>query len=213
MKKFAIIIFTLFFSLQSFAGAKNLRLIPKTAVALYLGIENQVQLIGDNINLKDVILDCKDLEISVVKGDAKFIVLCRDKEKIEVKITIRNKAGKKLGKIKCVFIPIPNPQATILGLKSGNITKKQFKKAKEIEIEMVDFPFDIKVELERYTMVIFLGGDKVEFRNKDAELSGRMKKMLSRVRSGATITFEAIQVKMPNGEKRTIAPLVYNIID
>ncbi len=213
MKKFALIIFTLFFSLQSFAGAKNLRLIPKMAVALYLGIENQVQLIGDKIDLKDVVLDCNDLVISEAKGNAQFIVLCKDKERTEVKITIRSKAGKKLGKLKVIFIPIPNPQATVLGLKSGEITKKQCDKAKKLKIEMVDFPFDIKVELVRFTMKMFVGGDIIEFRNKGEKFNGAMTKWLGKVKRGATITFDNIEVEMPNGEKRTIAPLVFNLVE
>ena len=212
MKKSGLFILVLLFSLNSFSKAKDLNLLPVKASAFYLGIENSVRLIGSNVDLKGVVLECDDLVITEAKGTAHFKIQCAGTALTEVKIVVRDKSGKKLGKIKCVFLPVPDPVPSIGGVTSGVVTRKQCSKMKEINVDMVDFPYELKVEVVTYKMFIYFGGDIQEFSSKQGKFYKHIVKNLGAIKYGSKITFEDIIVKMPNGETRKISPLTFTVV-
>ena len=144
-----------------------------------------------------------------------WVMRPRKPGKVNIVVTGEDDNGNKvnLGKSEFRVKRIPDPKS-YCGGKSGSesIKKIAFKAASTVQAKMENFDFDIKVRVQSFMFSTTKSGEVMEIKVSGNKLDGRCKSMIDKARKNQKFFIEKIQVKMPDGTTRKLAPIILKVI-
>ncbi len=170
----------------------------------YIGVENPV-----SISVPGVADDKIKPSISaggqlIPQGKGKYIVKIAQGTR-EAKISVNamlDGGSKPMGSAIFRVRTVPSPIPYIANKKEGLASKEELLVAGNIIPRMENFDFDLRFEIQSFSMVTIVGGDVREFTAKGSRLTNEMRSALERSTRGQRITFESIVAKGPDGSTR-----------
>ena len=134
---------------------------------------------------------------------------------VNIVVTGEDEDGKKvpLGKAEFRVKRIPDP-TPYCGGKTGSesIKKIALKSASTVQAKMENFDFDIRVNVQSFMFSTTKSGEVQEIKVNGNQLDGRCKSMIDGARKNQKFFIEKIQVKMPDGSTRKLAPIILQVI-
>ena len=118
-----------------------------------------------------------------------------------------------LGSSKFRVKRIPDPVPFWAGKRPSDrtITKNEVISFAPLAAKMDNFDFDVLVRVKGFTIRVSKDGTFKELKSNNNRITSDMKALLERVRRGNTIYFEDINVQMPDGTQRILAPMKLKI--
>ena len=108
---------------------------------------------------------------------------------------------------------IPTPIAEVSGKNSGAVPKNKLAATAGIIANMENFEFDVRVVVSSYDFVyVQANGLSKTISVTGPRFDDQVKNVLRAIAPGSRVTFENIKVKMPDGELRTLSPVVIKAI-
>jgi len=134
---------------------------------------------------------------------------------VSIVVTGEDVNGKKipLGKSEFRVKRIPDPIA-YCGGKTGSesIAKVAFNAASTVQAKMDNFDFDIRVNVQSFMFSTTKSGEVQEIKVSGNKLDSGCKSMINSARKNQKFFIEKIQVKMPDGTTRKLAPIILKVI-
>ena len=203
----------LIFSLLMIPFIVNAQEIGKDAVVasvkmnvLYRGVANPIE-----IAVPGVISD--RVTASITNGSIKRIsngweVSPGDQSESLFTILVDNKkVSEKIFRVK----NIPNPVAVFAGKYEGEIAIDIALKTEVLDVELKDFLWDLKFEIESFTFFISVDNFDREEVSKGNKLNDKMKSLISACKTGEMIVFKDIKAIGPDGKIRDLNQIVLKI--
>ena len=118
-----------------------------------------------------------------------------------------------LGKSEFRVKRIPDPLSSVMG-KSGStsIRKAEFAAASTVQAKMDNFDFEVKVNVSSFVFSTTDGGLIQEVKVNGNGLNSACKAMIQKAKRNQKFFIEKIQVKMPDGSTRQLAPIILQVI-
>jgi gliding motility-associated protein GldM len=181
---------------------------------LYVGVDNPISFAVAGISGDDIIptISCGTLKagaqrknwIATVPGSC-------DEAKIE--IAVRTEQGiKRLGYQAFRVKKVPDPTPLIIGAKSGFIPRDLLIQNGRIMANMPDdFDFEFNFRVTSFKMTLQKGFNQYSYESNSEKLTEEMKKEIKTTNKGQVVIFDEILVMDPDGESRTLMPLILTI--
>ncbi|MDT8410984.1 MAG: gliding motility protein GldM [Vicingaceae bacterium] len=118
-----------------------------------------------------------------------------------------------LGKSEFRVKRIPDPVSSIMG-KSGStsIKKAEFAAASTVQAKMDNFDFEVRVNVSSFVFSTTDGGLIQEVKVNGNSLNAACKAMIQKAKRNQKFFIEKVQVKMPDGTTRQLAPIILQVI-
>lgn len=106
---------------------------------------------------------------------------------------------------------VPNPVAVFAGKYNGTASKDIAAKTEALEVKLIDFDWDLKFEIESFTLAFSKDGFDREITSKGNKLTDEMKSIISDLKRGQSIIIKDIKAIGPDGKVRNLYPLILKI--
>lgn len=178
----------------------------------YIGVPNPVDISAPGVGKDKIKASITNGSISKSKDGWSVNVRTPGTAKVNVRADIDGES-KNMGSMEFRVKKIPTPSAEIGGKKSGAIPKNKLSATAGIIAKMENFEFDVRVVVGSYQFVYTqANGLSREIPVTGPRFNETVKKVLRGLKSGSRVTFENIKVKMPDGETRTLSPVVLKAV-
>jgi hypothetical protein len=170
---------------------------------LYMGIPNPVEIAVPGIKPERVTAEITNGTITK-SANGWEVVPAGSGESVITVLVDNKKVSEKTFRIKSVPVPV----AVFAGLNSGTISKEDALQTAELRVEVPDFAWDIKFNVESFTMMTSttIGGEVRAA--KGNKLTDQMRSDLASLRRDQKVIFEKILVAGPDGKIQELAPIV-----
>lgn len=193
--------------------AKPSTTISATAMnVFYLGVPNPVDISAPGVPKDKISASINNG--SITKSSEGWVVKVSKIGKANVNVSAEVDGQRKnMGSMEFRVKKIPTPVAEVGGKNSGAIPKNKLAATAGIVAKMESFEFDVRVVVGSYRFVYTqANGLSKEINVTGPRFDETVKKVLRGLKSGSRVTFEEIKVKMPDGENRTLSPVVLKAI-
>lgn len=173
---------------------------------LYRGMANPIEIAVSGVTSDKVTAIITNGTLS--KTAAGFSVSPGEQAESIITILVDNKkVSEKTFRVKNV----PNPVAVFSGKYEGQIAKEIALKTDILEVELKDFLWDLKFEIESFTL--FCSQDNIdrEESTNGNKLTDKMKSLISDIKPGKMIVFKDIKAISPDGKIRDLNQIVLTI--
>ena len=134
---------------------------------------------------------------------------------VTIVVTGTDENGNKvnLGKSEFRVKRIPDPISSVMG-KSGStsIRKAEFSAASTVQAKMDNFDFEVNVNVSSFVFSTTDGGLIQEVKVNGNNLNAACKAMINKAKRNQKFFIEKVQVKMPDGTTRQLAPIILQVI-
>ncbi len=211
-----LLVITMFFTIGGTAIAQRaISLTPEKADALYIGVDNPVQVAVEGIADDKVYLASDGVEIENLGGG---LYNLRVAHPGKTTFTVHGE-GFDYKNFDLEVKRIPDPLAALKleggELKmDGELTPEQFRKAIGVGFEMKGFKGKIQLDLASFNIVRVPGdgSDPLEIANRDASFNERARVLVNAAMPGDRYYFQEVMVNAPNeSEPRKVNSLVFRI--
>jgi hypothetical protein len=122
---------------------------------------------------------------------------------ITISVSVIDDEGKSkpMGKKEFRIKRVPDATGSLRGQKN-TLRSAGFIKSSPVQADLNDFPFDLKLEVVSFEVVVPGSGPT---RVRGNKLSGDVKKMIDNLKNGSTIFFRNIKAKGPKGLRVDVA--------
>lgn len=215
--KICLILFLLFGSVQ----AKNPTMTVRKPVSnftvelekmnvMYMGVDNPIQ-IGYN-NLSKTYVKITDGFIRQTSEKGRYIVRVTKGNVATLGLYTRvgNKEqliGERLIRVK----KLPDPVATVAGVKEGLIKKSMLAASPFILAKFENFDFDLPIRVYSFTVTINVAGEFKSISYFGSMFSLEQLLIIDRLKNNGKIIIEDIKCKLPDGTTRLLAPIILKI--
>jgi gliding motility-associated protein GldM len=178
---------------------------------VYAGVDNPIIISAGSAGLEKLSVGFTAGQIIPAGGGGKYIIKPDGKKlgMANINVTVNGKTTPFEMRVK----RLPDPTAMIGGSKGGTIPAATFKAQGGIVARLLDSDFDAPFQVVSYV----LGANGGPFQtyqqsaNDGARWSGNAASIVSRAAPGASVFFDQIKVKGPDGVVRELAPIIYNL--
>ena len=178
----------------------------------YIGVPNPVDISAAGIPKDQIQATVTNGSISKSKDGWEVRVKKPGKAVVNVAATLEGER-KNMGSMEFRVKKIPTPTPEIAGKSSGSVNKNRLAVTSGIIAKMENFEFDIRVMVDSYMFTyIAANGLSKEMNVKGPRFTQEVKDVIKRLKPGSRVTFEKIKAKMPDGELRTLPPVVLKAI-
>jgi len=107
---------------------------------------------------------------------------------------------------------VPDPIAKVNGKQGGKISKSMLMAAGQVDVEMVNFDFDLKFTVENFSIYTVIEGYLQEETKSDkARFSDAQLKLINKLKRNQMLTIENIIVRAPDGSTRQLPSVSFKI--
>lgn len=181
---------------------------------LYVGVENPISFAVAGVSGEDILpsISCGTLKAGPQRKNW-IATVPQNCEEAKIEIAVRTEQGlKRLGYQAFRVKKVPDPTPIIIGAKSGFIPKELLLQNGKILANMPDdFDFELNFKVISFKMALQRGFNQYSFESKNDKLTEEMKKEIKNTNKGQVVIFDDIQVADPDGEIRTLMPLILTI--
>ena len=202
------------FTTEYEVAAPNLVVSPTKMNVFYRGVDNPVSISVSGYSDKDIAASMTNGTLS--KGGDGFIVRPGKESEATVSATVTNPDGSKKTmtgmKFRVKNVPNPRPYFAGKSIDDENIKKPELTAAAGVIAKMIDFEFDLKFEVVEYKVTMVIGGTPIEKIVKGAAVSGDVKEMFQKAKSGQKVYIEGIKARGPDGTTRNLGSLAFKVV-
>lgn len=202
------------FSTTYEVAAPNLVVSPTKMNVFYRGVDNPVSISVSGYSDKDIAASMTNGTLS--KGGEGFIVRPGKESEATISATVTNPDGSKKTmtgmKFRVKNVPNPRPYFAGKSIDDENIKKPELTAAAGVIAKMIDFEFDLKFEVVEYKVTMVIGGTPIEKIVKGAAVSGDVKEMFQKAKSGQKVYIEGIKARGPDGTTRNLGSLAFKVV-
>jgi gliding motility-associated protein GldM len=182
----------------------------------YIGVDNPVAIAAAGVAQDQIQASISNGSISKSKDGWTVRVTSPGKTVVSVAANMEvdgQMTRKNMGNMEFRAMKIPTPTAKIASKTGGAINKNQLAAQIGLVADMGDFVFDVKVLVQEFDFTyVAANGLTKEMSSKSYKLTPEMQTVIRQLRPGSRVTFEKIKVKMPDGEVRTLSPIVLKLV-
>ncbi len=182
----------------------------------YIGVDNPVDILAGGVARDQVQASITNGSISKSKDGWVVRVTKPGTATVNVAANVEvdgKMTRKTMGSMEFRAMKIPTPTAKIAQKTGGAISKNQLAAQVGLIADMGDFVFDVKVLVNSYMFsYVAANGLTKEIKVDGYALDNQVKTIIRQLRPGSRVTFENIKVKMPDGEMRSLSPIVLKLI-
>jgi hypothetical protein len=109
-------------------------------------------------------------------------------------------------------VPDPKPEFGGLGPGDDKIQKAKAMAQAGVIAKMENFDFDLKFTVTSFDLTVMISGVPISKTSKSNKLTGDMKEMLKKAKTGQKIYIEGIKAKGPDGTTRKLGTLTFKVI-
>ena len=172
---------------------------------LYLGIPNPIEIAVPGVTSDKVSATITNGTIN--KTTTGWKVKPSSFDDLVLTILVNNKkVNEKTFRVK----PIPSPVAVFAGINNGAASKDVLVTG-TLEAELKDFLWDLKFEIESFTLAFSKDGFDREITSKGNKLTDEMKSIISDFKRGQYIIFKDIKAIGPDGKIKDLNQLILKI--
>ncbi len=121
-------------------------------------------------------------------------------------------SSRSMGSMKFRVKRVPDPVATVAGVRGGQIAKGTLVAAGGIIPKMDNFDFELYFQITSFTLTMNKAGDLVSEITSGSKYSPKMISMLNSASRGQKIYFEDIKAKGPDGTTRNLGSIALKIM-
>ena len=173
---------------------------------LYMGLSNPVEIAVPGVTSDKVSATAKNG--SIVRTSDGWEVKPFYVGEVVISVLVNNKkVAEKIFRVK----PIPPPVAVFAGKNDGGILKDIALQTKSLNVELKDFLWDLKFEIESFVFYISKDEKDIEISTKGNELTAEMRSLISGCKIGKHIVFKDIKAIGPDDRIYDLNPIVLAI--
>ncbi len=192
----------------------NLVVSPTKMNVFYRGVDNPVSISVSGYSDKDIRPSMSNGSLS--KGSGGWIVRPGKDAEATISASVTNPDGtsKTMTGMKFRVKNVPNPTPFFAGksIDDESIKKPELTAAAGVLAKMIDFEFDLKFEVVQYKVTMVIGGTPIEKIVKGAAVSGDVKEMFQKAKSGQKVYIEGIKARGPDGTTRSLGSLAFKVV-
>jgi hypothetical protein len=194
----------------SVATSNRILLSAEKVKVLYIGLENELQIMCDNMKDDDVYVSTNNGSIRKL-GNGKYIAMPVSTGTAEITVRAGNKKEVFSIKVKSMPDPIPMVGTSTGGRMPANVFKSQ----QGIRADLKDFIYEgINYEVISYTFYA-TGAGFSESPGVKAGIKGNtfesVQDLISKCRPGTTVVLDEIKVLCPDGSTRKLSTIAFNL--
>lgn len=176
---------------------------PTKMNVFYIGVENPVDISVAGAAPTDVVATVQGGGGSIInKGQGHYIVKVTSPGDCKVAVSIKTKDGgsKSMGTMPFRVKKVPSPLASFAGVTGdGRVSKGELQAAGGLIPKLEDFVFDLKFPVVSWVMSMNVNGAFVDYTAQGPGVTGQMKDLLTRAKSGGKVLIEQVKVQAPDG--------------
>ena len=176
---------------------------PTKMNVFYIGVENPVDISVAGAAPTDVTPSLQGGGGSIInKGQGHYIVKVTTPGDCKVSVSIKTKDGgsKAMGTLPFRVKKVPSPLASFAGVTGdGKVSKGELQSAGGLIPKLEDFVFDLKFPVVSWVMSMNVNGAFVDYQATGPGVTGQMKDLLTRAKSGGKVLIEQVKVQAPDG--------------
>lgn len=178
----------------------------------YLGVDNPVDISAPGVAKDQITASISNGSIS--KSAEGWVVKPGKVGTANVSVTAEVDGKRQnMGSMEFRVKKIPTPIAEVSGKNSGAVPKNKLAATAGIIANMENFEFDVRVVVSSYDFVyVQANGLSKTINVTGPRFDDQVKNVLRAIAPGSRVTFENIKVRMPDGELRTLSPVVIKAI-
>lgn len=191
---------------QSYMVAEPSATVAATKMnVFYIGVDNPVEVSAPGVAAEDI--DVRGSGLSIRKSGSGYIVTAKSPNpKAEISVYKKGESTK-LGSATFRVKRLPDPVASVLGIREGLVSRGQLAAITFVKAEMDNFDFDLRVEVQSFDLTMNIDGDLRTVNGKGKMLDAQMQNLLKRAKPGGKVYFENIKAKMPDGSVRSLGSI------
>jgi gliding motility-associated protein GldM len=196
-------------------AAKSAVVSPTAMNVLYAGLDNPINVSVPGIAQKDVIASFDGPGVLQKKPDGTYFVRPTSKGTGKVKVSAKVDGNTMaMGEMTFRVKRVPTPVSTLDGVYTGGaISIPKFKSTTGVVARLDNFDFPVSFKILSYTITILTVDGEQKIPCVGAPFDAKFKDYLkgSRLKKGQSIFFDDIVAIGPEGDKRTLSPLAFNL--
>jgi len=188
---------------------------PDKMNVFYVGVDNPVSISAPGVTPENLLPSITNG--STIQGSKGKYIVRVNQPGMNVTVDVRSKSvdGKGMQMIGSTLFrvkPVPDPEATIGGLKPGSVTTSQFKAQGGMIALLREFDFDMTFNVISFRMLYFASRKDVEpFANTGAIYSPKLQQVIRNAKAGDRFIFDEVKVVGPDRITRKLSPAVYSL--
>lgn len=191
------------FSGDYMVAKPSLAVSPTKMNVFYIGVENPVDISVAGAAPTDVVATLQGAGGTITnKGQGHYIVKVTTAGDCKVAVSIKTKDGgsKSMGSLPFRVKKVPSPLASFAGVTGdGKVGKGELQAAGGLIPKLEDFVFDLKFPVVSWVMSMNVNGAFVDYSAQGPGVTGQMKDLLARAKSGGKVLIEQVKVQAPDG--------------
>jgi len=181
---------------------------------LYIGVKNNISISVPGIPEENLlpVISCGTLKRDPASNEWIAVVLPGYRQAIISVSAIINGSYKEMGIQKFRVKKLPDPAASIANKSKGFINKEILIAAGSIAPKMPDdFEYDLSFKIVSFMMTVQRGFNVYHFKATSDKLSDEMIQQIKIMNRGQNVLFEEIIALGPDGDERSLLPIVLSI--
>jgi len=177
---------------------------------MYMGVDNPITI--NNNTSRYTFLRMRNGIIS--EGNAKGKYIVRVLKGASDTISLVKKVGKSeviIGESNIRIKRLPDPVATVAGVKEGAIKKSVLVAAPFVVAKYENFDFDLKINVYSFTIIVNVAGEFKSISFVGNAFSFDQKMMIEKCRNNTRVIFEGIKCRLPDGTTRTLPSVTLRV--
>jgi hypothetical protein len=208
MKAIYLILFLLTLPVITFSQdpGKDAVVSPVKMNVLYRGLANPIEIAVPGITSDKITAEVTNGTISKVSTG--WVVAPGDQKVSVVTVLVNNKkVSEKTFRIKNV----PDPTAVFAGKNEGFITKSTALNTDSIEVELLNFDWDLRFKVKSFVFFCTDGKSDFEETATGNKITTKMRALLAERKEGQKIIFKDIKSVGPEGRTRDLSPIILTL--
>ncbi|MBN2891142.1 MAG: gliding motility protein GldM [Bacteroidales bacterium] len=172
----------------------------------YIGVKNPVTITGTGKSITASISGAGGRLTST--GNGKYDVTVTSRGDANVTVTAD---GRQMGTVKFRCLPVPDPYATVAGMKGGVIAKQTLLAQSIVRAQLDNFVFDLSFPVTGFTVSATINGFTEEAKSTNASITSQQRAIITQLNRGQKVYFENITARAPDGTIRNLGSISFKL--
>ncbi len=180
---------------------------PTKMNVLYIGVQNPIQVTASGTTIS-----------ATISGGGGRLTSNGGAGKYNAKVTTTGKAtisviadGKQMGSMQFRCLPVPDPYATVGGMKGGSINKTTLLSQRIVKAQLDNFVFNLTFPITGFTVSATIQGFTEEVSTTGAQITAQQQNIIRQLKPGQKVYFENVKARAPDGGIRNLGSISFKL--
>jgi len=209
-----ISLFILFFagSINQAKGDEPLVVVsPIKMNVLYLGVNNPVHVAVSGLTSSQLEVTVDEGAGKIIGENGEYIVMPRRIGTLKINVSADGDFIQS-----CTFRvkALTDPVARVAGMSGGRVAKNKLLTQDQVQAFMPNFDFDLEFRVVGFSVsTVGKDGSYISAESKSDKITDEQKAIMNSLALGSRVNFEDISAIGPDGAKRELVPIVFEIVE